>query len=192
MVRRLLLAARGLLLLAPLGACTAQDPADLPFRTGTIERHPDGTIAKAKLVEPTVFQDLPCRDWVRFLPDGRLAGAELAVAAEVAGHLLPAGTHLWYADEGWLESAWLGADVTLDGILCYGGGKAQATFWPDGALRAAFLVEDTVIDGVPCAASPFHPFRLDPAGRLMACRVARSCTVDGRTYRRGEDFERRE
>ena len=48
-----------LALLALACACAPQDPADLPYRSGTIERFADGSVRKGELVEPTPIGGFP-------------------------------------------------------------------------------------------------------------------------------------
>ena len=170
-----------------LGACRApQDPADLPFRTGSLLRHPDGALQRAYLVEPTELEGFPCQGWTWWYEDGRLDNLELSRDLTVQGHAFPAATRLFFDNEGRLAHAWLSADVVVDGRPCRGRWKIDTAFHPNGRVRAFFPREPYEIDGVLCTASLFNPIYLHPDGRLKQCKLARDVTLDGRTFRKEE------
>ena len=180
--------AMGLLLLANIGC--AVSPDELPFHARSIERHPDGTIAKALLAQPAIIGGVPCRGWVRLHPDGSLASYELAADATVQGHTLPAATYVWLDEHGGLKTLWLSQDTVIQGQTCRGGPFRHATsFHPDGCLFGFFPRDDVVIDGIPCASNPQVPVYLHTNGKLLRCRIAADVVVDGRTLRRGVDAE---
>lgn len=180
------------LLLAALGcACTGDSPrtpAERIYRSGTIERHADGSVAKAKLRGVETVAGLPCRDWIRFHPDGSLRGCRLDRETEVLGHRLPARSWLWFAEGGRLETAWLAEGRELGGVPCRGGGKISTSFHPDGRVASTFLSTDATFDGVPCAASLLAPVRFHPDGRLAACRLAADWEHGATRHPRGSDL----
>jgi len=170
-----------------LGACRApQDPADLPFRTGSFLRYPDGRVQRAYLVEPTELEGFPCQGWTWWYEDGRLDNLELSRPLTVQEHAFPAATRLFFDREGRLAHAWLSADAVIDGRPCRGRWKIDTAFHPNGRVRAFFPREPYEIDGVLCTASLFHPIYLHPDGRLRQCKLARDVTLDGRAFRKGE------
>lgn len=174
----------GLLLL--LGACRApQDPADFPYRTSSILRHEDGARMRAELLETTELGGYPCRSWVWWYADGSLDNLELAADHVVQGHAFPAGTRVFFDEEGRLAHAWLARTTEVDGHPCRGRWKIDTAFHPNGRVRAFFPPEDLELDGVWCEASVFHPVYLHADGRLAQCRLARVAYVHGRRFERG-------
>lgn len=166
--------------------CRRQHAADLPYRTGTVEFHRNGSFRKGRLSAPTRVDSMPCKRWVHRYDTGVLRGAQLAETARVAGHDLPGGSFLWFDEDGRLESAWLSEDTVIDGHACKGGaGKVATGFYPNGAVRAYFLRTDREVDGYLCDASAFHPVRLHPDGTLASCRLAAPATIDGVRFERG-------
>lgn len=175
-----------LLSCAQLAACaSAQDPADLPFRTSSIRRHENGSLMRAYLVEPTELDGFVCQRWCWWYEDGRIDNIELARETTVQGHTFPAGTRVFFDPAGALAHAWLSADTVIDGRPCRGGMKIDTAFHPSGRVRAFFPPEPIEIDGVLCAASVFHPVYLHENGRLRQCKLARGATVGGRAFERG-------
>lgn len=166
-----------------------QEAGDLPYRSGTILRHENGTLRRGKLLEATEFQGLPCRSWLWWHDDGKLESAELARNFTYQGHDFPEGARLFLDREARLVHAWLGSDRVVDGRLCRGGGKIDVSFHPNGNVKEFFPPEDVVIEGVPCEASPFHPVALHPDGRLRRCKLASDWSVDGRTFEKGSLLE---
>lgn len=174
----------GLLFL--LGGClTPQDPADFPYRTRSILRHPDGALRRAELLEPTELEGYPCRSWVWWHADGTLDNLELAEARTVQGQPMPAGTRVFFDEQGRLAHAWLARTTELDGLPCSGKWKIDTAFHPNGRVRAFFPPEDLELDGVWCEASVFHPVYLHPDGRLAQCKLARAADVHGHHFERG-------
>jgi hypothetical protein len=174
----------GLLLL--LGACRApQDPADLPYRTSSILRHEDGSRRRAELLETTDLGGYPCRSWVWWHAEGSLDNLELAADHVVQGHAFPAGTRVFFDEEGRLAHAWLARTTELDGRPCRGRWKIDTAFHPNGRVGAFFPPEDLELDGVWCEASVFHPVYLHASGRLARCRLARVAYVHGQRFERG-------
>ncbi|HEX5051662.1 MAG TPA: hypothetical protein VFZ65_07825 [Planctomycetota bacterium] len=168
-------------------ATPAPAPA-IPFFAASIERRPDGSIAKGLLAEPASIGGVPCRGWVRLQPDGSLGSYELASETTIQGHTLPAASYVWLDDEGRLQSCFLAQDTEIQGYLCRGGPFKFATaFHPDGSLRAFFPREPVTIDGVSCAVSPLAPVFLHPDGHLAACRLGADLVRDGQTLRAGKD-----
>lgn len=179
-----------MLALASLCCCrSAQDPKDLPFRSGTIDCHDNGTFYRGELVAPTSIEGFPASGWVLRRDDGTLDAFDLAAAHTVQGHALPAGTRVFVDREGRLAHAWLPRNWTVDGHECRGGMKIDTAFHPDGSLRAFFPPRDVDIDGFTCEASVFHPVYLHPDGHLEAARLAADVTIDGRPYAKGDDVE---
>jgi len=169
-----------------LVACLApQDPADLPYRTSSILRHEDGRMRRAFLVEETEIAGFPCQRWIWWYEDGRIDNLELARDLAVQGHDFPAGTRLFFDQEGRLAHAWLSNDAVLDGCPCRGGMKIDTAFHPNGRVRAFFPRRAIEIDGLLCDASLFHPIYLHPDGRLEQCKLARSVMLDGRSFEKG-------
>lgn len=173
-----------------LAACRApQDPADLPYRTGSFLRHENGCLKRAFLVQETELEGLPCRSWIWWYEDGRLDNVELAHGLTVQGHAFPAGTRVFFDREGRLAHAWLSEDAVVDGHPCRGGMKIDTAFHPNGRVRAFFPPDTLEIDGVPCTASVFHPVYLHPDGRLRRCKLAGPVTIAGRTFEKGATLE---
>jgi hypothetical protein len=173
------------LLFLPLVACVAQDPADHPYRTRSILRHPDGALKRAWLLEETELGGLPCQRWVWWHPDGSLDNLELAHDRSVQGHAFPAGTRLFFDEEGRLAHAWLSRDTEIDGLPCRGKWKIDTAFHPNGRVRAFFPPDDLELAGVWCEASVFHPVYLHADGRLAQCRLARDARVHGHELEAG-------
>lgn len=169
-----------------IGCLAPQDPADLPFQTRTILRHPDGTMRRGLLLEETEIEGFPCRAWVWWHEDGRLDNLELARDLSVQGHPFPVGTRLFFDHEGRLAHAWLARETVLDGLPCRGKWKIDTAFHPNGRVRAFFPPDTLEIDGIPCTASVFHPVYLHPDGHLRQCKLAREVTLAGRTFAKGE------
>lgn len=189
--------ATGLLLLftsvlAPLGSCrTTPAPAsEPPFLHQSITRHLDDRIEKGLLTAPATIEGVPCKGWIRFWPNGRLRSAELATAAAVQGHDLPAASYLWFDELGRLATCFLAQDTVLQGHLCRGGPFQIATsFHGNGALDAFFPREEVTIHGVRCASTTQAPVRLHPDGTLAGCRLAQDALVFGQPRRRGDSIE---
>lgn len=182
--------AAGLFLgLALMGCITPQDPADWPFKTSSILRHENGQKKRAFLLEETEIQGFACQRWIWWYPDGRLDNLELAHDRHVQGYVFPAATRLFFDRDGRLAHAWLSQDTVLDGRPCRGRWKIDTAFHANGRVKAFFPRDDLEIDGVLCAASLFHPIYLHPDGRLRQCKLAADATIDGRTYRKGEEVE---
>jgi len=178
------------LCLAALGGCVAAPPGSPSFRAGSVQHHPEGGVALGFLAEPAIIAGVPCRGWVRLRPDGALSSFELAAAATVQGHALPAASYVWLDDAGRLQTCFLSCDTVLHGYVCRGGPFKMATsFHDNGALRAFFPRDEMTIDGVVCAATTQAPVHLHDNGRLAKCRLAADVTVGGRTLRRGDTIE---
>jgi hypothetical protein len=164
------------------GACRG---AALPTSQGTfyertIQRAGDGTVLKGELVAASELQQLPCRGWAHFRPDGSLRSVELARDAELGGRALPAGTRVFLDEQGRLESCWLSRTTSFDGVPCRGGfGKTSTAFHPDGGLRACFPPDDIEIQGIPCEATPFVPIYFHANRRLASCRLSRAVVLEG-------------
>lgn len=174
-------------LLLVLGGCRApQDPADLPYRTSSILQHENGARRRALLLEETELAGYPCRSWVWWYADGTLDNLELAADHVVQGHAFPAGTRVFFDEQGRLAHAWLSRTTEVDGHTCRGRWKIDTAFHPNGRVRAFFPPEDLELDGVWCEASVFHPVYLHANGRLAQCRLARTAYVHGRRFERGE------
>ena len=178
-----------LLLAGALLSCRAQDPADLPYRTGSILRHEGGALQRGYLLEETELAGYPCHRWTWLYEDGRLDNLELARDFTVQGHAFPAGTRVFFDPEGRLAHAWLSRTTQVDGWPCRGRWKIDTAFHPNGRVKAFFPPDDLEIDGVPCAASLFHPVYLHPDGGLRQCQLAADAVIDGVTHRRGETVE---
>ena len=180
-----------LLLALSLASCVSilpQDPADLPFRTGTIDRE-DGRMRRAFLAQDAELERIPCRDWVHFDDAGRLHSAELARDFAFGRVLVPAGSRFFLREDLTLKAVWLSEDREYDGIVCNGGpGKICTSFHPSGRVWQAFLPDDQVIQGVPCEASVFAPVELDADGRLVACRLSCDWSRDGASFESGDDL----
>lgn len=174
-----------LLLFLPLVGCVAQDPADYPYRTRSLLRHENGALQRAFLLEETELMGLPCQRWVWWYPDGSIDNLELAHDRAVQGHAFPAGTRLFFDEEGRLAHAWLSRDAEIDGLPCRGKWKIDTAFHPNGRVRAFFPPEDLERDGVWCEASVFHPVYLHPDGCLAQCKLARRARVHGRDFAAG-------
>ena len=174
-----------LLLFLPLAGCVAQDPADHPYRTRSILRHENGALQRAYLLEETELMQLPCQRWVWWYADGSIDNLELAHDRSVQGHAFPAGTRLFFDEEGRLAHAWLSRDTELDGLACRGKWKIDTAFHPNGHIKAFFPPDDLELDGVWCEASVFHPVYLHPNGRLAQCKLARAARVHGRQFESG-------
>lgn len=184
--RRVAHAALVLLALPFVGCLASQDPADLPYRTGSILRHEGGALKRAYLVEETELAGLPCRGYAWWYEDGSVDNVELAAERDVQGHRVPEGTRVFFDRDGRLAHAWLSADTVIDGRTCRGRWKIDTAFHPNGHVRAFFPPDTIEIDGVACAASVFHPVYLHPDGRLRQCKLARDVTLEGRTFEKGE------
>ena len=174
----------------PLLACAClpkQSPADMPFRTGTIEHHENGQMRKARLYEATEIDGLLVDHWTHFHENGRAKGLRLAEDQELLGVSIPRKTYLWFDEEGHVHSAWLAKDLEIQGVQCNGGpGKIATYFHPNGRLKTVFLVDDALIQGVPCRASVFHPVCLDTEGRLTETTLSEAARVQGKSYDRGD------
>jgi hypothetical protein len=184
--RRVAQAALVLLALPLVGCLASQDPADLPYRTGSVLRHEDGAVKRAFLVEETELAGLPCRGYAWWYEDGRIDNVELAAERVVQGHRFPEGTRVFFDRDGRLAHAWLSEDTVIDGRPCRGRWKIDTAFHPNGRVRAFFPPDTLEIDGVACVASVFHPVYLHPDGRLCQCKLARDVTLEGRTFEKGE------
>ena len=180
-----------LALLASLVACLGprQDPADLPYGTGSIRRHANGRIERARLVDPAEIEGLPSRSWVWWHADGRLDSVELARDFRYQGHEFPEGTRLFLDAQGRLRHVWLSRDTSLDGFPCRGGAKIAVAFHPGGRVAEFFLRGDRVIQGVPCRASLFHSVRVDESGRVVGCELSADYRSGERAYRAGDVLE---
>jgi hypothetical protein len=179
-----------LLGLLTLGGCLVpQDPADRPYRSGSILRHESGAMKRGWLLETTELAGYPCQGWTWLYEDGRLDNFELARDFTVQGHVFPARTRLFLDREGRLAHAWLARDTLIDGLPCRGKWKIDTAFHPNGRVRAFFPCGVLEIDGVSCAASVFHPVYLHPDGHLRQCKLARAASVAGRTIAQGVTLE---
>jgi len=170
-------------------ACPRQREGDLPYRTGSIELHEDGSFRKGQLREAAEIEGHPAKQggWVRYHPGGVLHSIQLGEDSVFSGRTIPADTYVWLDDEGLLESAWLARDMDYDGVPCDGGwGKIATGFHPDGTLRYAFLSRDHVIDGVPCRATAFESVSFHPNGRLAKAELSGELVVGERTLKRGQ------
>ena len=177
-------------LAASLAGCIVpQDPADLPYRTSSILRHPDGSKKRAFLVEETVLEGMPCQRWVWWYENGAIDNVELARPLAVQGHAFPLGTRIFFDRDGKLAHAWLSEDTVVDGLPCRGRWKIDTAFHPNGRVKAFFPPDDIEIDGVLCTASVFHPVYLHPDGRLRCCKLARDVELDARTFEQGTVLE---
>jgi hypothetical protein len=163
----------------------SQDPRDLPFRTGTIDRRADGTLERALLVEPAELDGYPCKGWVMRHDNGRLQSFHLSADLTLQGHLLPADTRVFFDRDGKLAHAWLPRETTLAGHACRGSMKIDTAFHPDGSIAAFFPPDDVRIDGILCEASVFHPVYLHPNGRLRQAKLAEAVRVGERVFERG-------
>ena len=161
----------------------------MPYRTSSILRHDDGRMKRAYLVEETEIEGFPCQRWIWWYDDGRLDNVELARDLAVQDHDFPAGTRLFFDQEGRLAHAWLSEDTVIDGHPCRGGMKIDTAFHPNGRVRAFFPRKALEIDGVPCAASLFSPIYLYPDGRLQRCKLASDFTLAGKVYGKGDALE---
>lgn len=156
------------------------------FLSTTLERHPDGALAKGLLGAPTTIHGIPCQGWVSLLPDGRPSACELAANTTIQGHTLPAASHVWFDDEARLQTCMLSRDTTIQGFVCRGGPFRIATsFHPSGTLRAFFPRAPVTIDGIACASTTQAPVVLHEDGRLASCRLVADTTIDGATVRAG-------
>ncbi|MCC7065652.1 MAG: hypothetical protein IT456_22795 [Planctomycetes bacterium] len=173
------------------GCQSAADPisgpvAESTFLASTIERHPDGALAKGLLSAPTTIHGMPCQGWVRLLPDGRLSSWELAANTTIQGHELPAASYVWLDDEARLQTCFLSRDTTIQGFLCRGGPfKIATSFHTSGTLRAFFPRAPVTIDGITCASTTQAPVVLYEDGKLASCRLATDTTIHGATVRSG-------
>lgn len=175
-------------LLLVLGSCRgAATPTPLgTFHGRTIERTEEGTILKGELVEASELQDLPCRGWVHFHSDGSLRSVELARDATLQGRDIPAGTRVFFDEQGRLDFCWLARTTSFDGVPCRGGwGKTTTAFHPNGALEAAYPPEDIEIQGIPCEASSFVPVYFHANGRIASCKLSRSLVLEGKVIPAG-------
>lgn len=179
-------------LASALGSCSGPPsaPTELPFLRQSITRHLDDHIEKGLLTAPATIEGVPCKGWIRFWPNGRLRSAELATAAAVQGHDLPAASYLWFDEQGHLATCFLAQDTPLQGHLCRGGPFQIATsFHGNGALGAFVPRDEVTIQGVRCASTTQAPVRLHPDGTLASCRLAQDALVLGQLRRRGDTVE---
>lgn len=168
------------------GCLAPQDPADLPYRSGSFLYHENGQKKRAYLLAESELEGLPCQRWVWWYEDGRIDNLELAQDRNVQGHDFPAATRLFFDREGRLAHAWLSQQTEVDGFPCRGRWKIDTAFHPNGHVKAFFPPEDLELDGVLCEASVFHPVYLHPDGRLQQCKLAADVTLAGHTYAKGE------
>lgn len=171
-------------------ACQQQREEDRPYRTGTIERHANGSLRKAQLLDAAELEGLPAKPggWVRFHASGVLRGLQLDRDQAFAGRVLPGDSYLWFDERGALESAWLARDTEIDGVPCDGGpGKISTGFYPDGRLRHVFLSRDAVLEGLPCRSSVLEPVEFHPRGGLKRATLSAPCTYRGIDLKRGQE-----
>lgn len=177
------------LLAVGLLACTPRGPrptgAHPEFVRGSLEGFEDGSFKKGRLRGVTELDGFSSEGWVHRYADGSVRYLRLAAPATVAGHAVPRGTAVFFADTGAVQTLALSKDTRIDGHLCRGGRQIHTGLHPSGRLRVFFSRDDTTVDGVPCRGSVFHPIRLHENGRLAECRVAARTTIDGVEVRSG-------
>lgn len=167
-----------------------QREGDGPWRSGTQLHHADGTLRRARLLEPMELDGICCTGWVWFHPNGRVASADLARDRAFACGLVPAESRVFFDERGALTGAFLCRDTTLGGVPCKGGAfKSHTAFHPDGRVKATFLRRNLELEGVPCAASSQVPVRFDERGRLIGCKLSRDVEIAGVPFRAGTTIE---
>ncbi len=166
----------------------AQIEADRPYRTGTLEHYTDGTLRKARLMEPADVAGHPVAEgsWVRFLAKGVIHGVRLDRDHEISGRVIPASSFVWFDEQGAMATTWLSRDFEFDGVPCNGGPMKVATgFYPDGTLRYAFLSKNADIQGLPCASSVFSGVKFHPNGQLASANSPATARIGASNSRMG-------
>jgi hypothetical protein len=147
------------------------------------------------LAEPTLVDGVLCVERAVLHASGLLHECRLAPGAEFLGHRFPSNSWVGYTLSA-RPHVWLGRDTELQGLVCRGSGWRgwSTSLHHDGALRGCFLAAEAVVDEVPCRKASFVTevlrgssfLALHENGRLAECVAARTFTLGGREYRRGE------
>jgi hypothetical protein len=144
---------------------------------------------RSKLAEPQQIDEIPCAaGYVWYYKDGGFASCALYRDAKVVGVELPAGTTVFFKEDGQFDYCWLSQPTVIQGFECKGHGHSTMTgFYPSGKLGYFWPPEDLEVDGVPCKATGFASVVLHENGKLRGCRLSRTATIQGRTFQEGDD-----
>jgi hypothetical protein len=142
------------------------------------------------------IQGISCTGSVEYYQGGKLKSCTLGRDDTVSGQPLAAGTIVNLTPEGDLDWCFLQEDTMIQGHLCRGSSHGFMTgFHPNGKLKTAWLARDEVIQGIPCAKFSFmsglfgggERTLFDEKGRLRYCRLSRATTIDGQTFKKGDE-----
>ncbi len=165
---------------AAAGPATAPDPQQLDLVAGSIERHPDGGVATARLAADTGIEGLVVRGApaeVRFYSSGHLRGGTLARRCAVDGLALREGSAFELYDAARrrlhrLRRGTLAAGQQLEGVVLPAGSELYLS--ARGKLLQAYVPERATVHGVvvggPVAlAREIQFFPTEPKISAVAC-----------------------
>jgi hypothetical protein len=157
------------------------------FKKSSAEYYDGGFIKKCKLENPIIIQNIPCKRWVWFHENGRLAQFQLSEQMEIHGIMVPCGSTVFLREDGSLEHCWFSKDIVIQGYPCNGGFmKVDTAFYKNGIISCCFLTEPTEIQGVPCQASVFKPVQFYETGKLKNCSLSKEYVSGDKTYKKGQ------
>jgi hypothetical protein len=160
------------------------------FFEACLWRSPRQGMQRKKLAEPEDIQGVLCAEGYAWMHKaGGLGSCALSEDGQVAGVDLPAGTTVFFNEDGEFDYCWLSRPTLIQGFECKGHGHSTMTgFYPSGRLKYFWPPENLVVDGVPCKTTGFQSVSLHENGRLRMCRLSEAATIQGRAFQAGEDI----
>ncbi|MFH1081261.1 MAG: hypothetical protein V1766_13555 [Pseudomonadota bacterium] len=160
---------------------------DGSFKKGSAEYYDSGHIKKCKLKDTINIQNIPCKNWIWFHENGKLAQFQLSEKTEIQGIMVPPGSTVFKREDGSLEHCWFSKDVMVQGYPCNGGSmKVDTAFHANGKISCCFLSEATEIQGIPCQAGVMKPVQFSESGNLMNCSLSQNYIVGEKTFKKGQ------
>lgn len=142
------------------------------------------------LAEDTIIQNYPCKkSFVVFYDDWSLDEFQVSKSFEFNDFVIPAKTWVSLDKDGNITICMFPRDIRVQGHLCRGSimgrESIHTVFHKNKKLKCFFARKDVNIDSIPCKGSVFCPILLHDNGKLQSCTLAKTITVNGKTYQKG-------
>lgn len=162
----------------------------ISFYGNTADYYSGNQIMKCMLSDTASLNGYRCVSWIWFFEDGRIKQFRTAEEIEMDGYAIPANSTIFFNESNHdkIEYIWFSKDVTINGILCKGGGKISTEFHENGSLKACFLTDDMDIQGFPCESSLTKPLYFYPNGKIKILTLSADTKCGDTEYNKGESI----
>jgi len=178
-------------------SCSSGDRLTLPYYSkeivfdhNSLGLYTDGKIKKCHLVDTVEIKGYKCISWLWLFENSRLKQIENAVAIQRSNYVIPAHSVIFFNENNNEKIKYINfsEDVTLNGVVCKGGGKISTEFYEDGSLKACFLANDQSIQGYNCKSSLLEPVYFYPNGKVKIITLASDLNSGNSVYKAGESI----